>query len=136
MRGATSPSQAAETMQMRSLLSLLVRHPTRLANAAQLGSARRSFGGSVPAEVGRQRRVDWAVHARGSASRLLRELAEQREEVEEDKTPGISSPLEWASPLSVLRYPDPRLRAPNANLAIFDDSVKALAAEMFKLMYE
>lgn len=44
--------------------------------------------------------------------------------------------LEWQSPLAVLRYPDPRLRAPNARIACFDDSLRQLAAEMFEVMYE
>ncbi|EFN57416.1 hypothetical protein CHLNCDRAFT_17300, partial [Chlorella variabilis] len=44
--------------------------------------------------------------------------------------------LEWQSPLAVLRYPDPRLRAPNARIGAFDDSLRRLAEEMFEVMYE
>ncbi|KAF8068188.1 hypothetical protein HT031_001874 [Scenedesmus sp. PABB004] len=44
--------------------------------------------------------------------------------------------LEWSEPLAVLRYPDPRLRAPNARIGVFDDSLARLAAAMFKVMYE
>lgn len=44
--------------------------------------------------------------------------------------------LEWQAPLGVLRYPDPRLRAPNAHVAVFDDSLRQLAAEMFEVMYQ
>lgn len=43
--------------------------------------------------------------------------------------------LEWSSPLDIVRYPDPRLRATNARIGVFDDSVKQLAAEMFEIMY-
>lgn len=45
------------------------------------------------------------------------------------------SKLEWDSPLDIVRYPDPRLRAKNAKIAVFDESVKQLAAEMFEIMY-
>lgn len=44
--------------------------------------------------------------------------------------------LEWQSPLAVLRYPDPRLRAPNARIAAFDDTLRKLAEEMFEVMYQ
>ena len=44
--------------------------------------------------------------------------------------------LEWPSPLAVLRYPDPRLRAVNALVGVFDDSLRQLAAEMFEVMYQ
>lgn len=45
------------------------------------------------------------------------------------------SKLQWDSPLDIVRYPDPRLRAKNAKIAVFDDSLKQLAAEMFQIMY-
>lgn len=45
------------------------------------------------------------------------------------------SNLQWDSPLDIVRYPDPRLRAKNAKISVFDDSVKQLAAEMFEIMY-
>ena len=44
--------------------------------------------------------------------------------------------IDGASPLQVVRYPDPRLRAPNARIAVFDDSLAALAAAMMDVMYE
>ena len=46
--------------------------------------------------------------------------------------------LEWDSPLtikSIVKYPDPRLRAPNGRIATFDDDLKKLAAEMMDVMY-
>ena len=46
------------------------------------------------------------------------------------------SKLEWQSPLSVVRYPDPRLRAVNARIGVFDDTLRRLAEEMFEVMYE
>ncbi len=43
--------------------------------------------------------------------------------------------LEWQSPLQIIKYPDPRLRAPNARINVFDDSLLRLAKEMTQLMY-
>ena len=42
----------------------------------------------------------------------------------------------WSAPLQIVRYPDPRLRAPNAKIAVFDDGLAALAAAMMDVMYE
>jgi peptide deformylase len=44
--------------------------------------------------------------------------------------------IEWSQPLRIVKYPDPRLRAKNARVAVFDDSLLALAKEMMKVMYE
>lgn len=44
--------------------------------------------------------------------------------------------LEWQEPLQVIKYPDPRLRAPNARIAKFDDKLKELAQKMFQIMYQ
>ena len=44
--------------------------------------------------------------------------------------------LQWSTPLSVIKYPDPRLRAVNAKIAVFDDTLKQLAAQMFEIMYQ
>jgi peptide deformylase len=44
--------------------------------------------------------------------------------------------LEWATPLSIIKYPDPRLRAVNAKIAVFDDSLKQLASQMMEIMYQ
>eukprot|EP00951_Prasinocladus_malaysianus_P007248 scaffold52096_cov30-Prasinocladus_malaysianus.AAC.1 len=47
--------------------------------------------------------------------------------------------LEWDSPLtldSIVKYPDPVLRAPNGRVATFDDDLKKLAAEMLEVMYQ
>lgn len=44
--------------------------------------------------------------------------------------------LEWRSPLQVLKYPDPGLRAVNARVGVFDESLTRLAAEMFDVMYQ
>ncbi|GBF97179.1 peptide deformylase [Raphidocelis subcapitata] len=44
--------------------------------------------------------------------------------------------LEWSSPLQIIKYPDPRLRAVNARVGAVDPQrLLALAAEMFDLMY-
>jgi len=44
--------------------------------------------------------------------------------------------LEWQTPLSIIKYPDPRLRAVNAKIAVFDDTLQQLANQMFEIMYQ
>lgn len=75
------------------------------------------------------------AYARGG--KALQELLDGREEEkeEEDNSPVVTQ-LDWESPLQVLKYPDPRLRAPNARIACFDNSLRKLAEELFELMYE
>ncbi|GAB4813678.1 hypothetical protein N2152v2_000724 [Parachlorella kessleri] len=70
--------------------------------------------------------------ASAKSSRALQELLEEREE---DNTP-VATKIEWESPLRILQYPDPRLRAVNAKVGVFDDSLRRLTEEMFELMYQ
>jgi hypothetical protein len=44
--------------------------------------------------------------------------------------------IEWQQPLQVLKYPDPRLRAVNARVGVFDDNLRELAKQMLQVMYE
>lgn len=44
--------------------------------------------------------------------------------------------LSFDTPLNIVLYPDPRLRAVNAKIGVFGEPVKRLAAEMFRVMYE
>ena len=44
--------------------------------------------------------------------------------------------IEWQSPLSIIQYPDPRLRAVNGRVGVFDDKLAALSREMFEVMYD
>ena len=46
------------------------------------------------------------------------------------------SKLEWSKPLQIVQYPDPRLRALNAKVEVFDESLVQLAKEMIALMYQ
>jgi peptide deformylase len=43
--------------------------------------------------------------------------------------------LEWQAPLRIIRYPDPRLRAVNARVGVFDESLKELSRQMCDVMY-
>lgn len=38
--------------------------------------------------------------------------------------------------LRVLQYPDPKLRAPNEKVSMFDENLKVLSKKMFELMYD
>lgn len=44
--------------------------------------------------------------------------------------------LEWNSPLQIVKYPDPRLRAVNSKIGTFNESLLQLAKEMIAVMYE
>ncbi|KAG4915697.1 hypothetical protein JHK87_053254 [Glycine soja] len=44
--------------------------------------------------------------------------------------------FEFAQPLKIVEYPDPRLRARNKRIVAFDDSLKKLVHEMFDVMYK
>lgn len=44
-------------------------------------------------------------------------------------------PLEYESPLNIVLYPDPRLRAKNRRITTFDDKLLELVQEMFDVMY-
>jgi peptide deformylase len=71
--------------------------------------------------------------------RALQELLDGKdEEKEESEGPGLpaATTLTWESPLTILKYPDPRLRAPNAPVGCFDESLRKLSEEMFVVMYE
>ena len=52
------------------------------------------------------------------------------------KSPEVTGSVQFERPLGVCRYPDPRLRAVNKRIANFDGSIKELAAEMMRVMYE
>ena len=43
--------------------------------------------------------------------------------------------IEWQSPLSIIQYPDPRLRAVNGRVGVFDEELARLSREMFEVMY-
>ena len=44
--------------------------------------------------------------------------------------------IKWESPLKIVQYPDPRLRARNSRIGVFDERLQQLAKEMFDIMYE
>ena len=50
--------------------------------------------------------------------------------------PATVTKLEWTSPLQIIKYPDPRLRAVNAKINVFDESLMRLAKEMIEIMYQ
>lgn len=47
-----------------------------------------------------------------------------------------SADLQFESPLKIVEYPDPRLRAKNKPIDKFDDNLKKLVDEMFDVMYK
>ncbi|KAG0597971.1 hypothetical protein M758_12G034100 [Ceratodon purpureus] len=47
-----------------------------------------------------------------------------------------AGPLDFESPLEVVLYPDPRLRAKNKLINVFDEKLQQLVNEMFDIMYK
>lgn len=43
--------------------------------------------------------------------------------------------LQWSSPLQIIKYPDPRLRAVNAKIGSFDSKLEQLGKELLEVMY-
>ena len=43
--------------------------------------------------------------------------------------------VQFSTPLTIRRYPDPVLRAENEKVTVFDEKLEALAEEMFHIMY-
>ena len=43
--------------------------------------------------------------------------------------------LEWQSPLRIIKYPDPQLRAVNARVGVFDDALRQLSKELLEALY-
>ncbi|KAL4445735.1 hypothetical protein ABPG77_008934 [Micractinium sp. CCAP 211/92] len=89
-----------------------------------------------PAAVAqRAERGSVAVQARNRLQDLLADLRAEDTEEEENNVP-VATKLEWQAPLAVLQYPDPRLRAVNARIGVFDETLRKLAEEMFEVMYQ
>lgn len=70
--------------------------------------------------------------ARRSLS-LLEELREER--VQEERRELEVQTVEFDSPVQIVLYPDPRLRAPNARVKLPAKGLEELARQMFKVMY-
>ncbi len=68
-----------------------------------------------------------AESLRSAWDRVLRSAASMEEEVD----PGVVE----GTDLRVVKYPDPRLRAPNAEVTEFTPELTKLAKDMFKVMY-
>lgn len=79
------------------------------------------------------------VISKARGRRALQELLDNKEEdneASESEMLVLKGPVTWESPLSVVKYPDPVLRAPNATIECFDENLAKLAEEMFEVMYE
>jgi len=98
--------------------------------------------GLASAGANRQGKVSFSrarVISKARGRRALQELLDNKDEEEdrlESEMPVLKGPVTWESPLSVVKYPDPLLRAPNATIECFDENLAKLAEEMFEVMYE
>lgn len=48
----------------------------------------------------------------------------------------LAADLCFESPLKIVEYPDPILRARNKRIGAFDDNLRKLVDEMFDIMYK
>ncbi|CAK9882938.1 unnamed protein product, partial [Sphagnum jensenii] len=56
--------------------------------------------------------------------------------VKTKSNPEDAGQIEYESPLQVVLYPDPRLRAKNKIINVFDEKLQQLVQEMFDIMYK
>lgn len=77
-----------------------------------------------------------AVPAMPLAARARRGLGSSTANAQLDEDFATASDLRFESPLEVVKYPDPVLRARNKRINTFDDNLRALADEMFDVMYK
>eukprot|EP00250_Pteridium_aquilinum_P004310 c14530_g1_i1 orf=98-1003(+) len=61
---------------------------------------------------------------------LLAELKDIRDEKD------VAGPLEYETPLKIVLYPDPKLRAKNKRIVAFDEKLEKFVKEMFEVMYK
>ncbi|WPT12273.1 Peptide deformylase 1B [Picochlorum sp. SENEW3] len=112
---------------------------TRVAHAIASACQRQQRRGAVQYFRGNSKRKSVMANARG-ARRALQELLDAKGENEEEEEqltgPVLKDSVQWTSPLSIVKYPDPVLRAPNAIIDCFDDNLRRLAEEMFEIMYD
>ncbi|KAI8466027.1 MAG: peptide deformylase [Monoraphidium minutum] len=123
-------------MALRSrLLGAAAQRPARAAFGAAACTCRRSaFGGGGGAGSGAG--VFSGAGAASSSGRAHTARAQKSAAGAVKEVP-VADALEWTSPLQIIKYPDPRLRAANARVGAVDKQrLLALAAEMFELMYQ
>lgn len=53
-----------------------------------------------------------------------------------DADADAASAMDYTLPLSIVLYPSPKLRAPNATITEFDEKLAEFSEHMFKVMYE
>ena len=113
---------------------------SRLAAAAAARGALRAPSAparrGVAAAASSGRGGSQSVSAARSFLRELRDIREEREQPASGAAPGGADPLQFQTPLDVVLYPHPVLRAKNAPVRDFDARLEALAEEMFHVMYK
>ncbi|CAA7410288.1 unnamed protein product [Spirodela intermedia] len=77
-----------------------------------------------------------SVNHPGGGRGCLRVLAMAKRRVFTVPEIASAADLQFESPLKIVEYPDPRLRARNKSIATFDDNLKRLVEEMFDVMYK
>ncbi|CAI5982279.1 unnamed protein product [Closterium sp. NIES-64] len=121
----------------RSHRSSLKSHAT-CCEAAESFNASRSEAGTNPrlSVFGSPRPSilqNTAAHTPLHVARARRGFLSELQSIKDEEN--VAGPISYESPLDIVLYPDPRLRAPNKRVNVFDESLQKLVAEMFDVMY-
>lgn len=111
---------------------------THMVHVGQANQGQRMFASvSTRGRTSLHRRRHNGVSMRARGRKALQELLDEKEEDDDvEEGPVLKESVAWESPLCIAQYPDPVLRAKNATIECFDDSLRKLAEEMFEIMYE
>ncbi|CAM8971151.1 unnamed protein product [Rhodiola kirilowii] len=110
---------ASASLLNASTLSRIL-FPVKLSRTGCVSSAGRSVS-----SMNQLRLKSMAVRAQAR-----RAVSTKEEEI------ATESDMQFESPLRIVEYPDPRLRARNKRIETFDENLKKLAEEMFDVMYK
>ncbi|CAI7873207.1 unnamed protein product, partial [Closterium sp. NIES-54] len=117
----------------RSHRSSIKSHTTRC-EAVESFNASRSEAGSNPrlSVFGSPRPSilqNTTAHTPLHVARARRGFLSELQSIKDEEN--VAGPIAFESPLDIVLYPDPRLRAPNKRVNVFDESLQKLVAEMF-----
>ncbi|KAG6505902.1 hypothetical protein ZIOFF_031215 [Zingiber officinale] len=94
------------------------------------GAALRGFSSQPLAVVRDSPFADVSVQARRGPSSQVEDLASRKNWID------LAADLCFESPLKIVEYPDPILRARNKRISAFDENLRKLVDEMFDIMYK
>ncbi|CAI5490756.1 unnamed protein product [Closterium sp. Naga37s-1] len=129
----TALNAAASPRSNRSLKS----HTTRCEAAESFDGSKSEAGANPRLSVFGSPRPsilqNSSAHTPRHIARARRGFLSELQSIKDEEN--VAGPITFESPLDIVLYPDPRLRAPNKRVNVFDESLQKLVAEMFDVMY-